>query len=85
MPPWLWRSIVGVALAITVMAGAQWASCRFYILPKVVWPWYAKYIGTPQGGKIDPSPMGCNDSDSRAIATMMGVLTTLISLSRKAE
>jgi len=85
MPPWLWRSIVGVSATIVVVAGAQWASCRFYILPKVVFPWYAKYIGTPQGKAIDPAPMGCTDSDSRTVAVMMGVLTTLISLSRKAE
>ena len=85
MPPWLWRSIVGVAAVIIVTAVSQWASCRFYTLPHIVWPWYAKFVGTPQGKQIDPAPMGCNDADSRAIATMMGVLTTLISLSRKAE
>ena len=54
------------------------------VLPQI-WPWYAKYIGTPQDSKIDPSPMGCNDADARSIAVLMGVLTTLISLSRKAE
>lgn len=85
MPNWLWRSIAGTAVAILLVATAQWASCRFYILPKVVFPWYAKYVGTPEGAKIDPAPMGCNDSDGRTIAVMMGVLTTLISLSRKAE
>lgn len=66
------------------MTSAQWASCRFMVLPRV-WPWYAKYIGTPQGARIDPTPMGCNDVDNRSIAVLMGVLTTLISLSRKAE
>ena len=50
-----------------------------------VWPWYAKYVGTPEGEKIDPSPMGCNDVDARTIAVLMGVLTTLISLSRNAD
>lgn len=84
MPPWLWRSIVGIAATITVVASAQWVSCRFMVLPQI-WPWYARYIGTQQGSKIDPSPMGCNDADSRSIAVLMGVLTTLISLSRKAE
>jgi hypothetical protein len=29
--------------------------------------------------------MGCSDVDSRTITVMMGVLTTLISLSRNAE
>ena len=85
MPTWLWRSIVAVSMTITVVSTAQWASCRFYIMPKLVWPWYARYIGTPQGKAIDPTPMGCIDSDARTIAVMMGVLTTLISLSRKAE
>lgn len=85
MPTWLWRSIVSLSAAITVVAAGQWASCRFYILPKVVWPWYARYIGTPQHEQIDPAPMGCIDSDTRTINVMLGVLTTLISLSRKAE
>lgn len=84
MPRWLWKSIVAVSMAIVVVATLQWASCRFYVLP-TVWPWYAKWIGTPQGKAIDPAPMGCSDADARAITVMMGVLTTLISLSRKAE
>ncbi len=71
-------------MAIVVVATLQWASCRFYVLP-TVWPWYAKWVGTPQGKAIDPAPMGCGDADARAITVMMGVLTTLISLSRKAE
>lgn len=84
MPNWLWRSIVATAMTIVVVASSQWVACRFVVLPQI-WPWYAKYIGTPEGSKIDPSPMGCNDADSRSIAVLMGVLTTLISLSRKAE
>lgn len=84
MPTWLWRSIVGTSAAIVLIAGTQWASCRFYVLPKV-WPWYAAWIETPQGKSIDPTPMGCNDADARTITVMMSVLTTLISLSRKAE
>lgn len=84
MKNWLWRSIVGTATAILFISMLQWASCRFYVLP-TIWPWYAKYVGTEQGEKIDPAPMGCNDVDSRTIAVMMGVLTTLISLSRNAE
>lgn len=84
MTPWLWRSIVATAGAIVVVSTAQWVSCRFYVLP-TVWPWYAKYIGTPEGDKIDPAPMGCSDVDTRTISVMMGVLTTLISLSRNAD
>jgi hypothetical protein len=81
MPNWLWRSIVGVAVVLTMMATAQWGACRFYVLPQV-WPWYAKYSGTTE---IDPAPMGCNDIDARTVTVLMGVLTTLISLSRKAD
>ncbi len=84
MPKWLWKSIVGVAIAITTVAAVQWGACRFYVLPQV-WPWYAKWRGTDQGQMIDLQPMGCNDVDNRTITVMMGVLTTLISLSRKAD
>ena len=83
MPPWLSRSIMATAAVIMLLIMAQWASCRFYVFP-TVWPWYAKYVGTPDGKAIDPQPT-CADSDSRTIASMMAVLTTLISLSRKAD
>ena len=84
MKDWLWRSVVGTATAILVVAVLQWGACRFYVLP-TIWPWYAKYVGTLEGDKIDPAPMGCSYVDSRTIAVMMGVLTTLISLSRNAD
>jgi hypothetical protein len=84
MTNWLWRSIVGTATAILLVSAVQWGACRFYVLP-TIWPWYAKYVGTPEGEKIDPAPMGCADVDARTITVMMGVLTTLISLSRNAE
>lgn len=81
MPTWLWRSVIATSGAIVLLSIAQWGACRFFVLPHV-WPWYARYIGTPQGDKIDPAPMGCNDVDSRTTTVLMGVLTTLISLSR---
>ena len=84
MPTWLWRSVVGTSAAIVLLSILQWGACRFYVLP-TVFPWYAKWVGTPQGKAIDSTPMGCNDTDARTITVMMGVLTTLISLSRKAE
>ena len=84
MPTWLWRSVVGTSAAIVLLSILQWGACRFYVLP-TIFPWYAKWVGTPQGKAIDPAPMGCNDTDARTITVMMGVLTTLISLSRKAE
>lgn len=84
MPAWLWRSIVATSMMIVTVSALQWASCRFYVLP-TVWPWYARWVGTPQGKAIDPAPMGCSDTDARTVAVMMGVLTTLISLSRRAE
>lgn len=84
MPKWLWRSIISLSAVIAIVATSQWAACRFYVLP-TVWPWYAKYIGTDQSEKIDPAPMGCNDADTRVMGVLMGLLTTLISLSRNAE
>jgi hypothetical protein len=82
MPNWLWRSIVGVAGALTLVAILQWGACRFYVLPQV-WPWYSKQSAT--GTEIDPALMGCNDIDARTVTVLMGVLTTLISLSRNAD
>lgn len=84
MPNWLWRSIVTTSMAIVLLSCAQWYSCRYTVWPQV-FPWYAKWVGTPQGKSIDPTPMGCNDVDARTVTVMMGVLTTLISLSRRAE
>ena len=84
MPNWLWRAILATAASIMLLSISQWAACRFYVFP-IAWPWYAKYVGTPEGEKIDPAPMGCADVDSRTITVMMSVLTTLISLSRNAE
>jgi len=84
MPTWLWRSIVGISASIAMISALQWASCRFYVLPRI-WPWYAQYVGTKDGTKIDLTPIGCNDVDARTMAAMMAVLTTLISLSRKAD
>lgn len=84
MPTWLWRSIVATSAVLALVVVAQWAACRFYVLPQV-WPWYARYIGTPQSKAIDPAPMGCNDADARATTALSGVLTTLISLSRRAD
>jgi hypothetical protein len=69
---------------LTLVAILQWGACRFYVLPQV-WPWYAKYSGTADGANIDPAPLGCNDVDARTVTVLMGVLTTLISLSRKAD
>jgi len=84
VPAWLWKSIITVSMAITLVATIQWGACRFYVLPQV-WPWYAKWSGTEEGRMINMQPMGCNDVDNRTITVMMGVLTTLISLSRKAD
>jgi hypothetical protein len=84
MPVWLWRSIVGVSGTVALMAMLQWASCTFYVMP-MTWPWYAKYRGTAVAEKISLPPVGCEDIGARSIAALMGLLTTLISLSRQAE
>ena len=84
MPTWLWRSIVAISFSISVLSIGQWASCRFYVLPSL-WPIYANSKQEKDGKSVEPPSMGCTDVDSRTVAVMMGVLTTLISLSRKAE
>lgn len=84
MPAWLWRSIVSVSALMALLAVGQWASCRFYVLP-AVWPIYANSQLEKDAKAIDPQPMGCNDVDARTMTVMMGILTTLISLSRRAE
>ncbi len=84
MPSWLWRSIVGVAATTTLLVILQWGACTFYVMPKV-WPWYARYKGTDVSQKIEIPPVGCEDSAGRSVAALMGLLTTLISLSRQAD
>jgi hypothetical protein len=84
MPTWLWRSVVSVCFAISVLSVGQWASCRFYVLPSL-WPMYLNGQPAKDGKSIEPPSLGCADVDSRTVAVMMGVLTTLISLSRNAE
>jgi hypothetical protein len=76
VPNWLWRSIVGVAAAVALLAMLQWGSCTFYVRPHVLPP------ATENGeGRLT----GCEDSSGRSIAALMALLTTLISLSRQAK
>ena len=84
MPNWLWRSVVGVALATAALSVAQWMNCAFVVAPRQ-WPFYAKYIGTDVSEKLDPRRLGCEDSDNRSVAVLMSVLTMLISLSRQTK
>lgn len=82
MPVWLWRSIVGTGISIIALALAQWYSCRFYVLPSIL-PLMSKESAGK--GQVDTQLLGCSDTDSKSIAVVVSVLTTLISLSRKAE
>lgn len=82
MPNWLWRSVVGVAAATAVLSIAQWVNCALVVAPRQ-WPFYAQYIGTDIGDKLQPRVLGCEDNDNRTVAVMMSLLTTLISLSRQ--
>lgn len=84
MPNWLWRSIVGTSCGIVFLSVGQWASCRFYVLPRI-WPTYVSGQLNKGEKQIDTQLMGCNDVDARTVTVVMGVLTTLISLSRRAE
>lgn len=84
MPTWLWKSIISVSFAISILSIGQWASCRFYVLP-TMWPVYLNNTNEKDKKIIDAQQLGCADVDARTIAVMLSVLTTLISLSRKAE
>ena len=84
MPTWLWRSIVGVSGTIALLSVLQWGSCTFYVMPKI-WPWYARYRGTEIGKEVQMPQIGCEDASGRSVASLMALLTTLISLSRQAR
>lgn len=84
MPTWLWRSIVGVSGTIALLAVLQWGSCTYYVMPKI-WPWYARYRGTDVGKEVQMPQIGCEDASGRSVASLMALLTTLISLSRQAR
>ena len=82
MPDWLWRTIVGVVTAIAVLSIVQWANCAFVVAPRA-WPLYEKLASTrPKDEELAPRPPACADSVTKAIAVLMALLTTLISLSR---
>lgn len=89
MPNWLWRSIIGVSTAVSILAVGQWASCRFYVLPQLIAisgnnPSEGS-LQSSRAGEAGPGELGCGDVDSRAVGVLMGVLTTLISLSTKTD
>jgi hypothetical protein len=82
MPSWLWKSIAGTCSTILLLVVVQWAACRFYVIPSIMPLLQSKN----SSGKIpDLQLLGCTDTDSKTVAVGMSVLTTLISLSRKAE
>jgi hypothetical protein len=83
MPKWLWQSIIGLSVFIALITGGQWLACRFYVLP-MVWTEFVNKAEVNKS-KLEMSPVGCIDADSRAITVLMGLLTTLISLSRNAD
>lgn len=82
MPVWLWRSISAVSGTVALMAVLQWASCTFWIIPKL------GPIQTPTAGQQRSTPglmSGCDDPGGKSVAALMALLTTLISLSRQAD
>lgn len=82
MPNWLWRSIAVVSGTVALVAVMQWASCVFWVLPRLG-PLQPPASSQPR----NPSAMvaGCDDPGGKSIAALMALLTTLISLSRQAD
>jgi len=82
MPPWLSKSITGTSIAVIAMAALQWGACRFYVLPSIT---QALINSVETGKEVNIQSTGCADSDSRTVTVAVGVLTTLISLSRSSQ
>lgn len=80
MPCWLWRAVLGVTATTAALAVTQWASCTFYVQPTL---WQLQRGGGAGNGSL--TAPACEDAAGRSVATLMGLLTTLISLSRKSD
>ena len=75
MPSWLARSIVAIVATSCVMAVATWASCSFYIGPKM-WELYVQ----SKGALPKTEPRACAAPGEAAQATLSGLLATLLAL-----
>ena len=80
MPPWLSRSIMATAAVIAALAVAQWMACVFWIGPRE----RPAALGS-EGAVVSVWAGSCNNVRSETVAVLMGLLTTLISLSRKSD
>ena len=74
-PRWLVLSVVGVVATTAALSVAWWATCSFYIGPKI----WNVYVQT-QGKLPAAEPDACKDADNRAIQVLTGLLATLMGL-----
>lgn len=75
MPTWLARTIVAIVATSCVMAIATWASCSFYIGPKM-WELYVR----TKGELPKAEPRACAAPGEQAQAVLSGLLATLLAL-----
>jgi hypothetical protein len=74
-PRWLVGSVVGLVATTAALSVGWWATCSFYIGPKV----WATYVQS--NGKLPASePEACKDADNRALQTLTGLLATMLGL-----
>ncbi len=79
MPPWLSRSIMSVAGVIAALAVAQWLACVFWIGPRSM-----PVVRSGEPG-VELWSTSCSNVRGETVAVLMGLLTTLISLSRRSD
>jgi hypothetical protein len=75
MQPWLRNSIICTVASISLLSLGWWATCSFYIGPKL-WNEYVR----SNGARPSQEPEVCQDSGARTLQVMTGLLATLISL-----
>ena len=74
-PRWLTSCIVGVVATTAALSVAWWATCSFWVGPRI----WAVYVQT--GGKLPAAePDACKDADARAVQVLTGLLATLMGL-----
>ena len=74
-PRWLVGCVVGIVVTTATLSTAWWATCSFYIGPKI----WATYVQTD--GKLPAvEPDACKDADNRAITVLTSLLATLLGL-----
>lgn len=74
-PRWLVISITSTVAGIIILSVGWWATCSFYIGPKL----FEAYVASD--GKLPAEePSACKDVDNRAVQTMLGLFAALTAL-----